>query len=563
MRAPRIILLLPLVLAPALHAAEIVLTDPDFGKINASALDQPRLYALLSDPANGNAFFTWNNPNGELNEPALLTAFVDTGASGFAISHLHVIDDFGVANLGLQTADYTGSFTEIGIGGTELGDVTRPLGVWVSNTPIGSADALATTDFTAYGDFGLWVRREVGEGEYHETLGPDPINLVGMPVIRQRRLLLDPTPLAGLLPMTTSLLASGAPEPATQLTIPLVLRDFIGTTPPVGEVLPSHYANPLVPGLTLTEGGASATGEWLLDTGAGSSFASFAMAKAAGLIPSHYATLAAFMADYTGPTASIGGIGAAQVVPILNADRISVETREGATLVWKNVDLHVLDVAGLDGIFGMNLLVPAVTIDTSLLAGLGLEDSESTGLLDALGPLLALIFDISPSAINTIVIDTTDATDPVMRLGTRVANGTVFAWLGEKFSAAERSLSEIGSLSADADTDGLSNLLEYSLGLDPRVADNASSAAPAASTPLVGEASHLALTYTRPDGGRADVDYVVEISNDLATWRRGTDEVVPHATETVGDRETLTLRTAAPLAPGGRVFLRLRVSIAD
>ena len=346
-----------LLLSPAAVASEIVLADPGYDGVRASALDQPRLYTLLSDPAQGGAFITWFNPDSGQVEPVLLTAFVDTGASGFAISHLNATGDLDQPNLDLGTADYIGPFTEIGIGGQEAGDVTRPLGVWVRNGAIDGGDILPS-EFSAFGNFNLWVRREMGAGEYNEFLGVDPLNLVGMPVIRQRRLLLDPTPMADLGALETALLAPDAFEPSTQATVSLVLRDFIDT-PPSGEVAPSHEANPLVPGLTLTEGALSASGEWLLDTGAGSSFASFAMAKAIGLIPAQYATLAEFMADYDGPTADIGGIGASQIVPILNVDRVSVPTREGAVLVWKNVDLLIADVAGLQGIFGMNLLVPA------------------------------------------------------------------------------------------------------------------------------------------------------------------------------------------------------------
>jgi hypothetical protein len=536
----RLFILCGFFVSQSLAAAEIILTDPSYGKINSGGLDQPRLYALVSDPAQGNAFITWQNPLSGDTEPALLTAFIDTGASGFAISHLHATGDLEQADLGFGGGDYLGPFTEIGIGGEEIGDVTRPFGIWVRNGAPGLSEEVSPAEFTAYGSFNLWVRRNTGTGEVNDFLGASPINLIGMPVIRQRRLLLDPTPMTGLAPMETALLAPGEPEPATQATVSLVLRDFISETPPAGEVLPSHYANPMVPGLVLREGSASVTGEWLLDTGASSSFASFAMAKAAGLIPAGYATLAEFMEDYTGLTSEIGGIGASRVVPVLNVDRITVPTREGATLVWENVDLLIADVAGLDGIFGMNLLVPAVTLNPA----------------DPFGS----IFDISPGAFTAIVIDTTDAADPVIRFATPFAGGTVFGWLGEHFNATERLQPELGGLAGDADGDGLANLIEYALGQDPRLPAPASARPWAGVSSLNGEV-HPTFTFTRRLASN-DVSLAVEISNDLVNWRPGEAELVTVSSTTNGGLETRTYRTNLPSAPGGRTFFRLAAFLA-
>jgi hypothetical protein len=228
-------------------------------------------------------------------------------------------------------------------------------------------------------------------------------------------------------------------------------------------------------------------------------------------------------------------------VPILNVDSISVPSREGATITWENVDILVTDVASLDGIFGMNLLVPAITLDPD----------------DPFGSL----FDISPPPVTGVVIDTTNAADPVMRFATSFAIGTAYEWLGNTFTAAERANPAMGSFTADPDSDGLPNLVEYALGLDARAADRG--AAPVPGKVVVSGGEFLALSFSRPVGGSAGVNYVIEASNDLQTWRREVGEVVLHQTVVNGDRETLTYRTTTSLAAGVRVFMRLAVETAQ
>lgn len=546
---PRTLVLLSGLALTALLPArgyELVVTDPDYGRINASAIDQPRLYAVVTDPLAAGAVKTWFNPDTAAREPVFLKAFVDTGASGIALSQLHASGLYDVASLALGPNDYLGSFTEIGVAGTELGDVSRAFGLKVLSGPVDLVDYSALDAYVAYGDFNLWVRRTVGTGEvidYGALFGgesfiqADPINLVGMPVIRQRRLHLDAKPILNPLlaesGLGTYLLAPGAPEPVTQLTVALQLQDFIGATPPPGEIQPSHYANPLVPGITLATASGQTTVTWLLDTGAGSSFTSFAAARACGLIPASYANLSAFMAGYTGPTAEIGGVGGSLKVPILTVPHLSVPTREGATLVWENVDVLVADIAGLDGIFGMNLLLPAVTVDPA-------------------NPLGSL-FDISPGIFRDVVIDTLDAAAPVMRLGAPAADHTVLAWLAAHFSTTDRLRADHAGLLADPDADGQPNLLEYALGRDPLAAD--APAANAGRLTLPGGV-YPTLTYTRPSG-LTDVTYAVESSTDLSSWSRSTADVVLVSSTTAANLETLTYRTALALSPGDRRFLRL------
>ncbi|MBP6865888.1 MAG: immunoglobulin domain-containing protein [Candidatus Didemnitutus sp.] len=100
---------------------------------------------------------------------------------------------------------------------------------------------------------------------------------------------------------------------------------------------------------------------------------------------------------------------------------------------------------------------------------------------------------------------------------------------------------------ADPDADGLSNLLEYALGLDP-------TSASAVAQPAAGvAASEWTYTYTRP-ADRSDLTYTVEYSTTLTGWSR---TGLVHERTATGPTETWQARL--PLNTGPHVFFRLEV----
>ncbi len=76
-------------------------------------------------------------------------------------------------------------------------------------------------------------------------------------------------------------------------------------------------------------------------------------------------------------------------------------------------------------------------------------------------------------------------------------------------------------------------------------------------TTAVGQ-NYLHLTYTRPEPAPDSITYLVEVSPTLASWTSsGTVEVSNTVT---GNIRTITIRSSAPITPGTREFLHLKVS---
>jgi len=108
-----------------------------------------------------------------------------------------------------------------------------------------------------------------------------------------------------------------------------------------------------------------------------------------------------------------------------------------------------------------------------------------------------------------------------------------------------------GADSADPDHDGLSNLLEYALGLDP----NSSGVIPAV---LALNGANLEYTYTRSTAAKDNgVTYQIEWSDTLEAGSWSTETVTQQITSTQGALETV--KASVPKGTGGKRFLRLRV----
>jgi hypothetical protein len=142
---------------------------------------------------------------------------------------------------------------------------------------------------------------------------------------------------------------------------------------------------------------------------------------------------------------------------------------------------------------------------------------------------------------------------------TSLSNATVLlhdrpvdAWRRTHFSTGELADPAISGDLADPDQDGLANLLEYALGLDPKTAD---------ASPLSAriESGQFTLTYARSQTA-PDVVLVLETSADLVHWSADPAQFAPLASVDAGAVERITVRLVTPPAPGDPTFVRLRVT---
>lgn len=127
-----------------------------------------------------------------------------------------------------------------------------------------------------------------------------------------------------------------------------------------------------------------------------------------------------------------------------------------------------------------------------------------------------------------------------------VTGETLAHWRSAHFTAAEITAGLADDV-ADANFDGLLNILEYTLGTDPRAATTL----PAAAFDATG---HLTLTLSRPKA-LPGVLYFGEATNDLSTWPTS----VPIEILTDGDPQTIRLTDPLGTTDSSRRFLRLRV----
>ncbi len=198
-------------------------------------------------------------------------------------------------------------------------------------------------------------------------------------------------------------------------------------------------------------------------------------------------------------------------------------------------------------------IVAGITTNSAGATGFSVPDSTPVAFVAALGT-------ISP-ATATLEAGRKAATyTPTAWLGTGSASATIDnetvaatltivspfrGWQVANFAAAADDAAIAGEAS-DPDHDGLCNLIEYALGLDPNVFTL---------TSVVVDTTTGALRLTAPKNpGARDITYIVEVSRDLVVWTSD------GLTVETNSASLLRVRDNTPLNGAARRFIRLRLT---
>jgi hypothetical protein len=159
---------------------------------------------------------------------------------------------------------------------------------------------------------------------------------------------------------------------------------------------------------------------------------------------------------------------------------------------------------------------------------------------------------------ETVVL--TLAGDPAYTFGAQssatvtIHDAPMDAWRFAKFTAAELADPALSGDLADFEKDGIVNIHEYAFGLEPKTSDT--TGLPVVSIQLSGA---LAISYTHVKSA-VDITYLVEVSNDLATWRSGATYTTVLGTTDHGATETVKVGSLLAPDAGQRQFMRVRIT---
>jgi hypothetical protein len=360
-------------------AAGAVLADPITG-VQPASLDQPRIFLQVRRGPGGPAL----SVKVEKEQTAAIEAFLDTGASGI------VIADSTAKALKLKSEQMGGkkaTYEDVGVGGSEEFGVSEPL--WISVAPYSS-----NTDGDNDADYSRPIgpmRTQLKPGGGLLDMLTGGMDILGMPGMQGRVIVMDCRPVAKMDKIKTSLVMAGDRSiPATARTVPLTYVSFARFTrvAPAGAAGPVMAANPMIgpdpfkagdrsSAVAGTYKGKAVRMTMLLDTGAACSMISVKKAAELGITYAADGTTLMGVPAKEQFSLDVGGIGGTKKSTGFYLDLLTLPAKSGEPIVYAKAPMLVSDVTvvdpktkqsfTLDGVFGMNFLVASANISGGLL----------------------------------------------------------------------------------------------------------------------------------------------------------------------------------------------------
>ncbi|EDY20058.1 Alpha-L-arabinofuranosidase-like protein [Chthoniobacter flavus Ellin428] len=148
---------------------------------------------------------------------------------------------------------------------------------------------------------------------------------------------------------------------------------------------------------------------------------------------------------------------------------------------------------------------------------------------------------------------TLNYTFPSYSMSVVVVKGQFEAWREQHFTTAELNNPSISGDNAEPANDGVTNLVKYALGLDPKTPS--ATGVPALSNTALSGKKYLTLTFTQWRS-LTDITYQAEVSSDLETWQSGSPYTVRVDN---GSTDTAVYRDATAIGDVPRHYIRLSV----
>jgi hypothetical protein len=373
--------------------------------VQPAAFDQPQIHAAIYRSGDTQPISASDGSGGTSFD---VQAFLDTGTSGFVLSH-ETAQGLGIASE--QVNGQPATYSDFGVVGSEDFDISEPIHFALAPFQP-NADVDNVNDWTTvYNQTVGPVRTEINRQPADDVIGP--LDIIGMPAMQNKVVVMDPTPVDQLADnMHTFIYDPGTPfHPNTTDTdpgIPLVNNyvklsygDFsrFTQTSPDGAQPPTLAMNPFIgpnpvnqlqsnpppdstPPISIAMGSLSTTGSFLFDTGSAASFISTSLAGKVGVSyePGTYNTSNPQLVDSNGnPVPNqfvlpIGGLGGPSInVAGFFLDSMTLQTTRGVPIEFRGAPVLVADISvadpvtgqslTLDGDFGMNYLVASTSID--------------------------------------------------------------------------------------------------------------------------------------------------------------------------------------------------------